>query len=91
MIADMRNNTKLNSTVAELYITRRKLNISLVFITQTYFAVSKSIRLNFMHYSVTETPNKWEFHQIAFNYLSGIDFGDFMNFFEKVLKIHFLF
>ena len=39
---------ELNPTVAKLFIRGRKLNVSLVFITQSYFAVPKNIRLNFM-------------------------------------------
>ena len=46
MIADMINNKKLNSIVTELFIRGRKLNISLVFITQSYFNVPKDVRLN---------------------------------------------
>ena len=46
MIADMLSNKKLNPVVTELFVRGRKLNISLVFITQSYFAVPKSIRLN---------------------------------------------
>ena len=50
MIADMINNKKLNSIVTELFIRGRKLNISLVFITQSYFKVPKDIRLNTTHF-----------------------------------------
>ena len=46
MIADMLNNTKRNPIATELFIRGRKLNISFVFITQSYFAVPKNIRLN---------------------------------------------
>ena len=46
MIADMLSNKKLNSTVSESFIRGRKLNISLVFITQSYFEVQKDVRLN---------------------------------------------
>ena len=46
MIADMLNNKKLNPIVTDLFIRGRKWNISLVFITQSYFAVPKNIRLN---------------------------------------------
>ena len=46
MIADILNNKKLNPVVTELFIRGRKLNMSLVFITQSYFAVTKNIRLN---------------------------------------------
>ena len=41
MIADMFNNEKLNPIVTELFIKGKKLNISLVFIPQSYFAVPK--------------------------------------------------
>ena len=46
MVADMFSNNKLNPIVTELFLRGRKLNISLVFITQSYFAVLKNIRLN---------------------------------------------
>ena len=46
MIADIINNKKLNPIVTELFIRGRKLNISIVFITQSYFKVSKDVRLN---------------------------------------------
>ena len=49
MVADMINNKKLNSVVTELFIRSRKLIISLVFITQSYFKVPKDIRLNSTH------------------------------------------
>ena len=50
MIADMIHNKKLNTTVTELFIRGRKLNISLVFITQSYFKVPKNVRLNTSHF-----------------------------------------
>ena len=50
MIADMIHNKKLNSIVTELFIRGRKLNISLVFITQSYFKVPKDVRLNTTHF-----------------------------------------
>ena len=50
MIADMLNNKNLNPIVTELFIRDRKLNISFVFITQSYFAVPKDIRLNSTHF-----------------------------------------
>ena len=49
MFADMINNKKLNSIVTELLFRGRKLNISLVFITQLYFKVPKDVRLNTTH------------------------------------------
>ena len=50
MIADMIQNKKLNSMVTELFIRARKLNIFLVFITQSYFKVPKDVRLNSTHF-----------------------------------------
>ena len=49
MIADIINNKKLNPVVTELFIRGRKLNISIVFITQLYFKVPKDVRLNSTH------------------------------------------
>ena len=50
MIVDMINNKKLNSIITELFIRDRKLNISLVFITQSHFKVPKDVRLNSTHF-----------------------------------------
>ena len=58
MIADMLCNKKLNPIVTELLIGGRKLNISLVFITQSYFAMAKNIRLNSNNYFIMKIPNK---------------------------------
>ena len=55
---DMINNEKLNSIVTELIIRDRKLNISLVFITQSYFKVPKDVRLNTTHFFTMKIPNK---------------------------------
>ena len=60
MIADMLSNKKLNPVVTDLFITGRKLNISLVFIVQSYFAVPKHIRVNYTHYFMIKIPNKGE-------------------------------
>ena len=74
VIADMLNNKKLNSIVTELFIRRIKLNICLVFITKSYFAVSKNIRLNSKYHFIFKIPNKQELC-----HSSDIDFKDFMN------------
>ena len=52
-----------------------KLNISLIFITQSYFAVPKNIRLNSADYVIMKIPNKWDLQQIAFDH-SYVDFKD---------------
>ena len=58
MITDMINNKKLNSIVTELFIRGRKLNISLVLITETYFKVPKDVRLNATHFFIAKIPDK---------------------------------
>ena len=60
MIADMINNKKLNPVVTELFIRGRKLNISIVFITQSYFKVPKDVRLNSTNFFVMKILNKRE-------------------------------
>ena len=60
MIADMIYNKKLNSIVTKLFIKGRKLNISLVFITLSYFRVANDIRLTSTHFFVMKIPNKRE-------------------------------
>ena len=57
MITDMIHNKKLNSVVTKLFIRGRKLNISLVFITQLYFKVPKEARLNTSHLFIAKIPN----------------------------------
>ena len=67
MIADMINNKKLNSVVTGLFIRGRKLNISLVFITQSYFKVPKGVRLNSTDFFIMKILNKRELQQLALN------------------------
>ena len=83
MIADMINNNKLNPIVTELFVRGRKLNISIVFITQSYFKMPKDVRLNSTHFFIMKIPNKRELQQIALNHSSDIDFKDFMNINKK--------
>ena len=86
MIADMINNNKLNPIVTGLLIRGRKLNISIVFIMQSYFKVPKDVRLNSTHFFIMKIPNKKELQQIALNHSSDIDFKDFMNIYKKSTK-----
>ena len=60
MIADMIHNKKLNPIVTELFVRGRKLNVSLVFITQSYFKVPKDGTLNTSHFFIAKIPNKGE-------------------------------
>ena len=68
MIADMINSKKLNSVVTELFIRSRKLNISLVLITQSYFKVPLNVRLNTTHFFIIKISNKREFRHIVINH-----------------------
>ena len=77
----MLNNKFLNNK-------RESTNISLDFITQSYFAVPKYIKLNSTHSFVVKIPNKRELQQNAFNPSSDIDFREFMNFYKKCSENH---
>ena len=83
MIADMINNEKLNPVVTELFIRGRKLNVYIVFITQSYFKVPKDVRLNYTNFFIMNIPNKRELQQIALNHSSDTDFKDFMKIYKK--------
>ena len=61
----MINNKKLNSIVTELVIRGRKLNISIVFIIQSYFKVPKEVTLNTTHFFIMKIPSKRELRQFA--------------------------
>ena len=91
MIADMINNKKLNSVVTELFISCRKLNISLVFISQSYFKVPKDVRNNSTHFFIMKIPNKRELQQITINHSSDINTRDFINIYKKCTDKPYLF
>ena len=67
MIADMINKKQLNSIVTDLFIGGRKLNISFVFMTQSYFKVPKDVRLTSTHFFIMKIPNKKELQLTALN------------------------
>ena len=83
MIADMINNKKVHSVVTELFNRGRKLNISLVFITQSYYKVPKDVRLNTTCFFIMKIPNKSELQQIAQKHSSNISTKDFINIYRK--------
>ena len=86
MIADMINNKKLHSIITELFIRGRKLNISIVFIMQSYFKVPKDVRLNSTHFFIMKILNKRKLQQIALNHSSDINFKDFMKIYKECTK-----
>ena len=91
MIANMLRNKKINTIITELFIRDRKLNISLVFITQSYFAVPKNIRLHSTHYFFMKIRNKRELQQIAFNHSSDIGFRNSMNLYKECIAKQYSF
>ena len=78
IIVDTISNKKLNLIVTELFIRARKLNISLNFITHSYFKVPKDVRLNTTHFVIMKILNKRELTQTVINHLSDIEFKHFM-------------
>ena len=86
LIPDMKSNKKLSAIVTELFLRERKLNILLVFITQSYFKVPKTIRLNATHYFIMKISNKKELQEIPSNNLSDIDFKNFMKLYKDYTK-----
>ena len=73
MIADIMTNKRFQAIIKELFIRCRKLNIPLVFITQSYFSVPKDVRLNSTHYLIMKINNKRELQNIAINHSADID------------------
>ena len=78
MIPDIMANKKFQAMIKELFIRCRKLNMSLVFITQSYFFVPKEVRLNSTHYLIMKIHNKRELKNISINQSAHIDYNDFM-------------
>ena len=86
MIADIMSNKKFQAIIKELFIRCRKLNISLVFITQSYFSVPKDVRLNSAHYLIMKINNRKELQNIAINHSADIDHKDFMKIHRECTK-----
>ena len=83
MIADIMTNKKFQAIIKELFIRCRKLNISLVFITQSYFSVPKDVRLNSTHYLIMKINNRRELQNIAINHSADIDYNDFVRIYKE--------
>ena len=85
-IADIMSNKKFQSVVKELFIRCKKLNISLVFISQSYFSVPKDVILNSTHYLIMKTNSKRELKNIAINHSADIDGKDFVKIYRECTK-----
>ena len=86
MIADIMTNKKFQAIIKELFIRRRKLNISFVFITQSYFSVPKEVRLNTTHYVIFKVNNRRELQQIGIDHSADLDYKDFLNIHRNCTK-----
>ena len=91
MIADIVTNNKFQAIIKEMFIGCRKLNISLVFITQPYFYVTKDVRLNSTHYFIMKINNRKELRSIAINHSADIDYQDFKKIYRECTKEPFNF
>ena len=78
MIADITRSEKFKAIVKELFIRCRKLHISIVFITQSYFRTPKDARLNSSHYRLMKIGNKKELKSIAEENSGHLDFKGFL-------------
>ena len=86
MIADIMTNKKFQAIIKELFVRCRKLNMSLVFCTQSYFSVPKNVRLNSTHYLIMKINNKRELENTAINHSAANDYQDFIKIYRECTK-----
>ena len=91
MIADIMDNNKFKAIISGLFIRCRKLNISLVFITQSSFRVPKDVRLNSTHYLIMKIKNRRELQNISINHSADINYQDFIEIYRECTKEPFNF
>ena len=91
MIADIMTNKKIQAIIKELFIRCRKLNISLVFIMQSYFSVLKEVRLHSTHYLKIKIHSKRELQNIVLNHSADIDYKDFLKIYRNCTKEPYFF
>ena len=86
MIADIMSNKKIQAVMKELFIRCRKLNISLVFITQSNFSIPKDVKLNSTHYLIMKINSRKELQNLAITHSADIDYKDFMKIYRECTK-----
>ena len=86
MIADIMGNKKFQALIKKFFITCRKLNVSLVFISETYFSVPKDGRLNITHYFIMKINRRIELNNIAADHSADIEYIDFKKTFRQCTK-----
>ena len=91
MISHAMPDKKAQKILKDLLIRCRKLNISLCFLTQSYFSVPKDVRLNCTHYILFKLNNKRDLQNIAINHLVDFDYNDFIKIYRQSTKDPFNF
>ena len=91
MISHVLSDKKGQQILKDLFTRCRKLNISLCFLTQSYFSVPKDVRLNCTHYILFKLNNKRELQNIAINHSGDIDYKDFIKIYRDCTKQPFNF
>ena len=86
MIADIMSSKNFQAVINKLFTRCRKLNSSLVFITQSHFSVPKDVRLNSTHYLVMKINNQRELQNIAFNRSADTDYNNFVKIYREYTK-----
>ena len=80
------SNKKFQAIIKELFVRCRKLNISLIFITQSYFSVPKNVRLNSTHYLIMKSNSRKELKNIAINHSADFDYNDFVKIYRECTR-----
>ena len=86
MIADVMTNKKCQVIIKGPFIRSRKINISLCFLTQSYFTTPKDVRLNCTHYVIFKVNIRRELQNIAINHSADIDYKDFLKIYRNCTK-----
>ena len=86
MISHVMSDKKAQQVLKDLFIRCRKLNISLCFLTQSYFSVPKDVRLNCTHHIIFKLNNKRELQNITINHSADIDYKDFIKIYRDSTK-----
>ena len=86
MFAHIITNKKFQAIIKGFFIRCRKLNVSLVFIAQSYVSDPKDVRLNSTHYLTIKIDNKRELQNIAINHFTDIDYQDFIKIYRECTK-----
>ena len=91
IIADIMTNKKVQAVVKELFIRCKKLNISLVFIAQSYFSVPKVVRINSTHYLIMKINNRRDLQNIAMTHSADIDYKGLIKIYRECTKEPYFF